>query len=309
MKEADMYEPVKKWLEERGFTVYPEVECNRAGGRADIVAKSGAVVGVVEMKQSLTLDLIDQALRWRGYANYIWIAIPHKPKAYKKFVSMVLADYGIGVLTFSKYGTIWADKHARFMRRTLPHLKEALTHHHLAADVKGGQRGGGYVTPYRITMNNVQLFLKRKGGWCRISEILDYCETHYAAPRASLAKALQTFERSWCEMKKEAGKLHFRYRSQAPDTNDPAQNPIRLSDRQLRVLLALSAGQWQTPTQIARQLPGVTRDWADRSGSLFVSPILKALIKKGLLEKNPAGRGQYRVTPAGEAVRKEFDGE
>jgi hypothetical protein len=65
MKESDMYAPLKSWFEERGFIVYPEVECRSRGGRADLVVTSGPIVGVVEMKQSLSLDLIEQALRWR----------------------------------------------------------------------------------------------------------------------------------------------------------------------------------------------------------------------------------------------------
>lgn len=212
MKESDLYDPIKNWLEERGFTVYPEVECRFGGGRADIVVTSGPVVGVVEMKQSLTLDLIDQALRWRGYANYIWIAIPYKPKNYKRFVEMVLRDYGIGLLVVSEYGSVWSDRRATFMRRTVPYLKDALTEHHLASGLKGGHSGGGYITTYRITMNKVQDYLKREGGWRSIKDILDHCETHYASPRASLAKALQDFEDDWCEVKKEGGKLYFRYR-------------------------------------------------------------------------------------------------
>ncbi|MFF0828791.1 hypothetical protein ACFYU8_17695 [Brevibacillus sp. NPDC003359] len=86
MNESDLYDPVKNWLEQREFIVYPEVYCPRGGGRADIVVTSGPVVGVVEMKQSLTLDLIDQALRWRGHANYIWVAIPYKPNKYRRFI-------------------------------------------------------------------------------------------------------------------------------------------------------------------------------------------------------------------------------
>lgn len=210
MKESDLYDPVKCWFEERGFVVYPEVKCHF--GRADVVVTSGPIVGVVEMKQSLTLDLIDQALRWRGYANYIWIAIPYNHKRYKRFVEMVLTDYGIGVLSVNQYGSVWSDRRAVFTRRTGSYLKDALTEHHLTSGLKGGHSGGGYITPYRITINKIQHYLKRAGDWCSIKDILDHCETHYASPRASLAKALQEIENEWCEMKKEGGKLYFRYR-------------------------------------------------------------------------------------------------
>lgn len=307
MKESDMYAPIKSWFEERGFIVYPEVECRSRGGRADLVVTSGPIVGVVEMKQSLSLDLIEQALRWRGYANYIWIAIPYQPKAYKKFVTMVLRDYGIGVLTVSKYRSVWTDKLPQFQRRALPDLKDSLTEHHLTSEVKGGHRGGGYVTPYRITMNNVRSYLIKQGGWRSIKEILDYCETHYASPRASLAKALQQFEGDWCEVKKESGKLHFRCRPDGKSGKKDKFTVFHLSDKQRNVLFVLSADTWQTPTLIMRKLPGVNPAQAEKAGLLYVNQPLKALVKKGFVEKNPHGRGQYRLTPVGEAMRLEFD--
>ncbi|WP_055744731.1 hypothetical protein [Brevibacillus choshinensis] len=302
MKEEDMYDPIKSWMEERGFTVYPEVECRHRGGRADIVVTNGQLVGVVEMKQSLSLDLIEQALRWRGYAHYIWIAIPYQPKSYKKFVTMVLRDYGIGVLTISKFGSVWPDKTATFARRTLPYLKEALTEHHQTSEVKGGQSGGGYITPYRITMNQIRRYLNQEGDWRTIKEILDHCETHYVSPRASLAKALWQFEAGWCERKKEGGKLYFRVRTKDSGERGKKKVAYRLPEKQWNVLLALARDEWRTPTVIAGKLSGVNPEKARRFDSLFVNQPLKALIKKGWVEKNPVGRGQYRLTEAGHAV-------
>lgn len=302
MKESDLYEPVKSWMEERGFAVYPEVECRTGGGRADIVVTSGSLVGVVEMKQSLTLDLIEQALRWRGFAHYIWIAIPYKKNGYKKFVTMVLKDYGIGVLLVNKYGQVLVDKQASFSRQTVPHLKEALTEHHAAANVKGGQSGGGYVTPYKITMDKVRRYLQTAGDWASLSDILAYCDTHYATPRPSLAKALQMHEIVWCESKKEGGKLYFRCR----EGYAHPKGIQALTDKQMSVLMALQDGQWQTPTQIAWKLPGASPRWADTAGSLYVNAPLKSLIRKGLAEKNPTGRGRYRLTAEGKAWQLEY---
>lgn len=103
------------------------------------------------------------------------------------------------------------------------------------SDLIGGQKGGGYVTPYRVTVDKVKEFLdnaknkKRFGlywyedgkmidlkdravdGWVDIKTILEYCETHYASPKASLAAALIKYENEWCECKKFKNKLHFRY--------------------------------------------------------------------------------------------------
>lgn len=308
MREEDMYEPIKAWMGERGFTSYPEVECKHLGGRADIVVTSGQLVGVVEMKQSLSLDLIEQALRWRGFAHYIWIAIPYQPKSFKKFVSMVLRDYGIGVLTISKFGSVWPAHMPKLARRTLPDLKEALTEHHRTAEVKGGQSGGGYITPYRITMKQVRHYLTKENQWRTLKDILDHCETHYASPRASLAKALWQFEAAWCERKKEGGKLYFRARLLEGSEMAKKKALRMLPEKQVNVLLALSAKEWRIPTVIAGMLPGGNVEKARRFDSLYVNSPLKALIKKGWVEKNPVGRGQYRLTEAGQALMKDGAG-
>ncbi|WP_016740109.1 MULTISPECIES: hypothetical protein [Bacillales] len=56
MKKSDLYDPVKSSRNE-DLLSNPEVNCHY--GRADVVVTSDPIVGVVEMKQSLTLDLID----------------------------------------------------------------------------------------------------------------------------------------------------------------------------------------------------------------------------------------------------------
>ncbi|HZG15038.1 MAG TPA: hypothetical protein VE710_08480, partial [Candidatus Bathyarchaeia archaeon] len=64
---------------------------------------------------------------------------------------------------------------------------------------------------------------------------------------------------------------------------------------------------WQPPTQLARKLPNVNPARIESSGSLYVNPILKALISKGLAEKKTEGRAQYRLTERGEGVQKKID--
>ncbi|MGE5703526.1 MAG: hypothetical protein ACM32O_13430 [Clostridia bacterium] len=304
MKETDLYEPIKQWMEERGFTAYPEVECRSGGGRADIVVTSGAVTGVVEMKRTLSLELLDQALRWRGYANLIWIAIPHKQKKYKQVVTILLRDYGIGLLAISKTGRVWCIQNPRFSRRIVAHLREALSEHHLNSGLKGGHSGGGYITPYRITMNSIRHYLMRAGGWRSIRDILDHCETHYASPRASLAKALQEFEASWCEKTKEQGKLLFRYREQPTNASSNGVPARKLTETQLSVLLVLHEEEWLTPSKILQKLPGIHH--AESRGTLHVNQILKALIGKKLAEKNHARRGEYRLTSTGASTKADF---
>jgi len=39
MKETDLYEPVKKWLEKRNYEVYPEIQVFSYSSVADIVGE------------------------------------------------------------------------------------------------------------------------------------------------------------------------------------------------------------------------------------------------------------------------------
>lgn len=85
--EVELGPPVIEWLTGQGFDVYQEVSA--WSGIADIVAVCGAplaaedeerqrqrrqIVAVVELKTSLSFELLYQARRWRGVAHQVWVA-------------------------------------------------------------------------------------------------------------------------------------------------------------------------------------------------------------------------------------------
>jgi hypothetical protein len=213
MKESDLYHPIKRLLEGLGYTVYAEVEPRGAyhAGRADVVGYNKPAVAIVEMKTSLSIELVEQAYRWLPYSHYIYIAIPQRKKGVPYFMRKILRDFGVGVIEVSPFGTAYISLEARFNR---PRIrinwdKELLPEHQTW--VEGGSSSGGHVTPYKLTMNRVRALLSRNPHrWFSIKEILDHCETHYANPKNSLSKALRDFEHDWCETKKEKGKLYFK---------------------------------------------------------------------------------------------------
>lgn len=219
MKESDLFPPVKAWLEEKGYEVYSEVSSASAGGRADVVAVSGPAVAVVEMKLSLTLDLIAQALRWKLFSNYIYIAIPRgKSRRLSGYVQNLLRREGIGLIEvdfpertrYLRRTEVYNPVKCRFHRRIDDHLRESLTDKH--KQLPGGHAGGGYVTNYSQTIDRVKDYLeyRARGEWASMSQILDHCETHYASPKSSLAAALRKWEADWCESQVINGRVHFR---------------------------------------------------------------------------------------------------
>jgi hypothetical protein len=217
MKETDLFPPLKAWLEERGYEVYTEVQSTQTGGRADIVAVNGPVVSVVEMKVTLSLELIGQAVRWRPFANHIYIAVPSsKQRRRSEYALHLLRREGIGLLEVMEhsYGTpVQNFTKPVFNRRINDHIRKSLVEQH--KELPGGHAGGGYVTPYKLTIDRVKEYLgswytRKTDGWAAMADILEHCETHYASPKASLAAAMKNFESEFFETKVENRKLYFR---------------------------------------------------------------------------------------------------
>ena len=79
IKETDMYGPIKKLLESSGFTVKGEVK------GCDIAAVRGGELWLVEMKLSLTVTLLYQAMSRQTISPCVFVAIPRPKKLDKKF--------------------------------------------------------------------------------------------------------------------------------------------------------------------------------------------------------------------------------
>ena len=68
--ETDLYAPVKKLLEERGYTVRAEVD------RCDLVAVQGGEPPViVELKQSFALSLVYQGIERQRITDAVYLAV------------------------------------------------------------------------------------------------------------------------------------------------------------------------------------------------------------------------------------------
>lgn len=227
LQESDLFEPVKKWLEEREYEVFSEVEVPSASGRIDVVGKKKPAYCAVEMKTSLSLELVDQAVKRRQAFHYIYIAIPKRKKEIPFFIERILMKEKIGILLIDvKYGNVSCCLPARFNRPIFStkysKLESILTEEHKTW-LKGGSNGGGYVTPYKLTMERVKEYLygerykwasvhEGDEGWRSINNILDHCETHYGSPKSSLSNALRKFEEEWCESMVIGRKLHYRFK-------------------------------------------------------------------------------------------------
>ena len=93
-READLYPPLKAYLQRRGFEVKGEV------GAADIVARRGEDLLVIEIKQAFSLALFHQGLDRLAITDTVYLAVPAGGKAKPLKANVKLARrLGLGVLT------------------------------------------------------------------------------------------------------------------------------------------------------------------------------------------------------------------
>ena len=96
MKEADLYAPLKAYLEAQGYTVKSEI------GPADIMAQRGEDPPViVEMKTALNLSLILQGVARQSLFADVYLAVPQPPKWTHRYkdLTALLRRLGLGLLT------------------------------------------------------------------------------------------------------------------------------------------------------------------------------------------------------------------
>ena len=148
-READLYPPIKAYLEAQGYHVKGEV------GAADLVALRGDEDPViVELKLRVNLTLYHQAVTRLRMTDLVYIAVP-KPKGRKALrENMILCRrLGLGFLTVRKDGTVEAqcDPGPYAPRKTKAKREKLLREfHRLQGDPnEGGATRHGIVTAYR----------------------------------------------------------------------------------------------------------------------------------------------------------------
>lgn len=149
-RETDLYLPIKKYLINQGFTVRGEVrDCDLAA------IKNGQLL-LVELKMSVTLDLILQGNERKRISDNVYLAVPrpnsfHTPR-WRKILRLCRA-LGLGLLTVSPRGLVQAhcQSFAQAPRKSAQDKKLLLAEFaNRSGDYNiGGSRGRPLVTAYR----------------------------------------------------------------------------------------------------------------------------------------------------------------
>lgn len=220
MKESDLFKPLKIFLEKSGYEIFTEVSIYSGMGspRPDIVAKNGACITVIEMKKKLNIEVVGQALKWRGKANYVYVAVPYTNINCDYRSREILKELGIGLMLVSEWeneiryrSEVYITQKPNFYRRIGLNWGEILQPY-----FKGNEAGINkiVISKYQHMIQEIRKAMERwkndEKELVPIVDLLPFAEEHYAAPKSSLVAVLTKFEHDWIEKVKIGRKLYFR---------------------------------------------------------------------------------------------------
>ena len=222
--EAELCAAVIKHLEENHYDVYQEVQMRYAEGRADTVGVRGPVSLIVEAKMSAGFAVFEQALKWKGYANTIAIALPWKPRATRQAGRRAMEAFarqnGIGLMRVQSeaFGSdVEWTIHPALDRHLFENIRGYLSEGHKTHAQAGTNRGGQW-TPYRSTIEACQRALAEHGPMTLKALIENVGEHHYStdtSARACLAKALASWEKDTFTVAREGRNFMVSLRANA----------------------------------------------------------------------------------------------
>ena len=189
-------ELVVAYLEQLGADVYQEVSVS--GGVADIVAKVRAEIWIVEVKTSLSLALIAQAMERRRLAHRVFIAAPSTRNM--RDVAPMCEELGIGLLEVWGGGFDYSHPRvrikaeARRWNRKPVALAAGLKPEHKTHAKAGAVGAGGRWTPFRDTCEQLARVVREQPG-LTVKQAVDQIKHHYSTPstaRSSLTAWIQS---------------------------------------------------------------------------------------------------------------------
>ena len=215
MTEEELAAIVVENLQE-GWDVYQEVQVHGSGGVADIVAVAGPKVWIIEVKKTLSWVLLEQALRWRGWAHLVSIATPIRKRGKgSQAIQIVLRTLGIGHLEVHRSEYEWRSGVNECVR---PRWNKAVENGRAIRDrlceehksfAKAGTAGGGHFTPFKATCKELRALVKCEPG-ISLREAFGRIKHHYASINSACGAM-----RTWILEGKVKG-LRVEYRGRTP---------------------------------------------------------------------------------------------
>jgi hypothetical protein len=177
MAEVEVAGPVVDWLKANGWEVWQEVPA--CGATADLVAKRGGVMMVVETKTTMSLALLGQARRWIGNCHQVCVAVPRRKRdSAAEGAEWICNLTGIGLLYVGKYGVREAVIPKTFEAVSDFRINKELRPEQQDGSIPAGTSTGKAWTPWRVTVTAISKLVNERPGML-MSEVLKEVKTHY----------------------------------------------------------------------------------------------------------------------------------
>lgn len=203
IKETDLGKTIVSWLQSEGWDVYQEVQAH--GGRvADVVAVRSGILIVVEIKTSLTFELLDQVSGWKAYAHHVYAAVPRAKGDGRRMAYRVFGDHGIGVIEVDRGAFTSIENGISFRslvrivaaptlnrKAYVARIRDSLRPEHKTFALAGSARGGHF-TEFKATCERLCGYVVAHPG-TTFKEAITEVKHHYAtdaSARAHLAKLI-----------------------------------------------------------------------------------------------------------------------
>lgn len=173
MKESDLADIIIKEFEKKGYEIYSEVLYRPGGKIADIVAIKNGEYIAIETKMSMNLTLLQQCFYWKDKVHKVYLCIPSKRK-FNRFATQLCRDLGIGIYIYRKGQMILMEESSVCEDPDLPTLYEQ------QKDSVSGSKGGGHVTPFKLTKEKLINHLKEEKE-CTLISAIKSIDHHYSS--------------------------------------------------------------------------------------------------------------------------------
>ena len=194
--ETELAKDVIEWLTADGWEVFQEVPAH--GHVADIVAKRGPLVWIIEAKVSFGLAVIEQASNWVHYANLVSVAVPYSRK--DEFKRQICSKFGVGVLVWrhehNTYANSWKISETirpEFCRKTIGSWEKILKEQHKTFCAAGSTGQKKRFTPFVDTCQQLVQIVTNNPG-ITLKNALLLIKHHYKTPASARASILHYIE-------------------------------------------------------------------------------------------------------------------
>lgn len=120
--EAELLDPVSRWLEEAGFEVRTEVPI--LARRADVLGVRPDGLAAIEMKMRDWSGALQQAIAYQVAADWAWVAMPLAAASSAYRARWRFEAEGVGLLAVDDRGNVRAPIPSGPSPRLLPFLRE-----------------------------------------------------------------------------------------------------------------------------------------------------------------------------------------